>query len=102
MVDERSLYRFVDRTIATEGRGILDNALVRVLHERTIPFVAEMVPGLAPDRLALVTDSVHGFVLGVLESWPDTKDRIGADDVVAMVGLVSRAGLRAAGEGAAG
>lgn len=95
--EERELYRFIVRTLGTDGRGILDNALVRVLHERTTPFVSAMVPTLGAERLAVLTDGVHGFVLAALESWQDKKDVIGTEAMVAMLGQVIRAGLRAVG-----
>ncbi len=90
--DEPQLYGFFVRSIRTSDRGFLDNALVRVVHERVALVVSYLAPELPKDELSILTDGVFGFVFGVVESWLPTKkpDR---DQLVRTISAIIRAGL---------
>ncbi len=90
--DEPQLYGFFVRSIRTSDRGFLDNALVRVIHERVALVVGYLAPELPKDELSILTDGVFGFVFAVVESWLPTKkpDR---ERLVRTISAIIRAGL---------
>jgi AcrR family transcriptional regulator len=71
--DEPELYVFLVRSMHTADRGFLDNALVRVIHERAATLVAIIAPGIPKAHLRVLTDGLFGFVFGAVESWQATK-----------------------------
>lgn len=95
---ETELYAFVVRTLRSDERRFLDNALVRVLHERATTLVQAFVPDIDEVDLHLLVDGVYGFVWAMVESWQErrTADR---EHVVELLSTVMRAGLRAASNG---
>lgn len=88
------LTAFITRTLRTDERRLLDNALVRVLHERAAVLVASFVPDVPAETVQLLTDGVYGFVWAMVESWQEhpTTTR---DELVALLSSVIRGGLRA-------
>ena len=90
--DEPHLYAYIVRSLRMRDRGFLDNALVRVIHERAAVIIGHLASELHPDELAILTDGVFGFVFGVVESWVSTH-RPARDRLVATVTAVIRAGL---------
>ncbi len=93
--DEPRIYAYMVRSLRMRDRGLLDNALVRVIHERASVIIGRLAAELPPDELAILTDGVFGFVLGVVESWVTTH-RPERDRLVATVTAVIRAGLQEA------
>lgn len=93
--DEPRIYSYIVRSLRMRDRGLLDNALVRVIHERASLIIGRLAAELPPDELAILTDGVFGFVLGVVESWVATR-RPARDRLVATVTAVIRAGLQEA------
>jgi AcrR family transcriptional regulator len=93
--DEPQLYAFIVRSIRSSDRGFLDNALVRVIHERASMLVNVVAPGVEPDALRVLTDGVFGFVFAAVESWMTTR-LPARDELVDTLALVIREGLRAA------
>ena len=91
---EPALYAFIVRAIRTSDRGFLDNALVRVIHERGATVVGWVAPGLPPDHLTVLTDGLFGFVLAAVESWAATKVPP-KEAFVDSLSTVIRSGLRA-------
>jgi len=91
--EENEVYRFIVRTMQGDSRGLLDNPLVRVLHERTEPFVTAAAPGVTPAELGILTDGVYGFMFAAIESWHADK-RLSRDAMVSMTGGVIAEGLR--------
>ena len=91
---EPELYTFLVRSVRTSDRGFLDNALVRVIHERTSVLLGGITKGVDEDELALLVDGVYGFVFASVESWQAThapsRDRM-VDLIASMIEL----GLRA-------
>ena len=92
------LYAFVVRTLRADERRFLDNALVRVLHDRATVLVRTFVPDIDDTDLHLLVDGVYGFVWAAVESWQEDRatDR---DHLVQLLSSVIRAGLRAASGG---
>jgi AcrR family transcriptional regulator len=70
---EPQLYAFLVKGIRTSDRGFLDNALVRVIHERAALIIGHFATEVRPDELAILTDGVFGFVFAVVESWLPTR-----------------------------
>ena len=91
--EENEVYRFIVRTMQADSRGLLDNPLVRVLHERTAPFVTAVAPALTPAEVGVLTDGVYGFMFAAIESWHDDM-RLSREAMVAMTAGVIAEGLR--------
>ena len=93
--EETELYAFVVRTLRTDERRFLDNALVRVLHDRATVLLQTFAPDIDETDLHLLVDGVYGFVWATVESWQEERmtDR---DHVVELLSTVIRAGLRSA------
>ena len=98
LIDEdHHVYAFVVRTLRADERRFLDNALVRVLHDRATELVHTFAPGVGDVDLHLLVDGVYGFVWAMVESWQENRvtDR---DHLVELLSTVIRAGLRAASD----
>lgn len=101
---EPSLYSYIVRSLRMRDRGLLDNALVRVIHDRAAVIIGRLAEELSEGELDILTDGVFGFVFGVVESWVANR-RVDKDELVATTTAVIRAGLgevaarRAAGTG---
>ena len=101
---EPQLYAFLARGLRGSDRGFLDNALVRVIHERAALVVGLLAPQVPKDELSILTDGVFGFVFGVVESWVATR-RPPKEQLIEMMTAAIQAGLtevasrRAAGSG---
>jgi AcrR family transcriptional regulator len=91
---EPELYTFLVRSVRTSDRGFLDNALVRVIHERTSALLGGITKGIDEDELALLVDGVYGFVFASVESWQLTQ-RPSRDRMVALIASMIELGLRA-------
>jgi len=90
--DEPQLYAFLVRNIRMSDRGFLDNALVRVIHERASLIVGFVAPDVPRDELSILTDGVFGFVFGAVESWLTTRTPR-KERLVRTLSSVIRAGL---------
>lgn len=90
--DEPKLYAYIVRSLRMRDRGLLDNALVGVIHDRATLIMGGLVDDLPAEELGLLTDGVFGFVLAVVESWVATR-RPAKARVVEMVTEVIVAGL---------
>jgi AcrR family transcriptional regulator len=95
--DEPELYAFLVRTIRTSDRGFLDNALVRVIHDRASVVMGTLAPTLPADDLAILTDGVFGFVFAAVESWKSTK-KLEKSEMVRTLTVVIREGFRGLAE----
>jgi hypothetical protein len=73
-------------------RGLLDNALVRVIHDRATVIVGRLAEEIPEGELDILTDGVFGFVFGVVESWVETRSPP-KDRLIELVTAVIRAGL---------
>ena len=102
--DEPSLYAYIVRSLRMRDRGLLDNALVRVIHDRATVIVGRLAEGLGEGELDMLTDGVFGFVFSVVESWVATrrppKERLIDTMTAVIVAGITVASRRAAGTGA--
>lgn len=69
VVSEPELYGFLARSIRSSDRGFLDNALVRVVHERALLLVGTAAAGAKRREVEVLTDGVFGFAFAAIESW---------------------------------
>lgn len=94
IVDEPELYAFIVRSIRSSDRGILDNALVRAIHERVRILIAVIAPGASNEVVEVLSDGLFGFVFGSIESWYDNRP-MPKDDLVQALTVVIRNGIQA-------
>lgn len=66
---EPDVYKFVVRSLRENDRGFLDNALVRVIHERSMFFLRFFSAEVEPGDVQVVVDAAFGMILGAVESW---------------------------------
>lgn len=95
IADEPELYSFLVKSIRTSDRGFLDNALVRVIHQRAVLLVQLVAPNVDEDMLSVLTDGLFGFVFAAVESWHGTR-RPPVDELAGTLAAVIREGIRAA------
>ncbi len=78
--DEPDVYKFIIRSLRANDRGFLDNALVRVIHERSVFFLRFFSADVEPADVEVVVDAAFGMILGAVESWQSNravpKDRL--------------------------
>jgi len=93
---EPELYGFIVRSIRSNDRGLLDNALVRVIQERLAVLMAVLVPGLDAVRHRALADGLFGFGFAAAESWTSRRD-LSKDELIEALSRVIEAGIEAAG-----
>jgi AcrR family transcriptional regulator len=91
---EPALYAFLVRSIRSSDRGFLDNALVRVIHERASVIFATIAPDVPPEEVEVLTDGVFGFMFGAVESWQASR-RVDQARLVDTLAVAIAEGLRA-------
>jgi AcrR family transcriptional regulator len=69
---EPEIYAYLVRTLRADDRGLLDNALVRALHDRAQNLMRLVAPNLHPDVLTVLAHGTFGFVFAAVESWQMT------------------------------
>ena len=89
---EPDIYAYIVRSFRMRDRGLLDNALVRVIHDRSALILGAMVDELGPDELDILVDGVFAFVFGVTESWV-ARRQPPKDELIAMTTAAIGAGL---------
>jgi AcrR family transcriptional regulator len=95
--DEPELYVFLVRAIRSPERGLLDNALLTLMHERSAQLVGFIAPGVPAAHLRILTDGLFGFVLTAVESWHDGGDPP-KEELVATLTHVIRTGFAGVAE----
>lgn len=90
--DEPGLYAYIVRSLRMRDRGLLDNALARVVHERAALIISALGEEMLEDDLDVLTAGVFGFVFGVVESWVETR-RPAKAQLVETITAAIRAGL---------
>lgn len=97
IADEAELYAFLVRSIRSSDRGFLDNALVRVIHDRAMVVVKLLAPAptLDPDAISVLTDGLFGFMFAAVESWMPVR-RPPQDEFIDTLVAIVREGIRAA------
>lgn len=93
---EPELYQFIVRSIRSGDRGLLDNALVRVIQERLAVLMPLLLPGLEVYRLRALSDGLFGFGFAAVESWTSHRELTKAELVEALSTVV-QAGIEAVG-----
>jgi AcrR family transcriptional regulator len=91
--EEQALYAYIVRNLRTSDRGLLENALVRVIHSRAALIIGHLASELRPEELRLLTDGVFGFVFAVVESWMATRE-FDKDHLVTTITTVIQAALK--------
>jgi AcrR family transcriptional regulator len=90
--DEAALYEFIVRAFWNDGRGLLGNPLVRILHERLEPIVSAR-SAVGTDELAILLDGVYGFMLASVQSWKAARS-LSRDQMAVLLATVLREALR--------
>jgi AcrR family transcriptional regulator len=90
--DEPQIYAFLVRSMRTGDRSFLDNALVRVVHEKAALLVHMAGAEIPADVLPVLTDGLFGFVFAAVESWIPHRG-LSKARLVASLTSVIRAGL---------
>jgi len=93
---EPELYQFIVRSIRGSDRGLLDNALVRVIQERLTVLMGLLLPGLDLVRLRALADGLFGFGFAAVESWTSHRE-LSKDELIDALSTVVQAGIEAAG-----
>lgn len=66
---EPAIYGFIFRSIRSNDKGLLDNALVRSLQARFELVAGMLVSDADPDLLRVMAHGTFGFMIGAIESW---------------------------------
>ncbi len=69
LVDEPEIYGFIVRSMRASDRGVLDNPLVRTLHDRVQMLISLLAPDADEAMVSVVTDGMFGFIFAMVESW---------------------------------
>ena len=69
VVAEPELRSFIMRSIRSEDRGLVDNALARVVRLRAEVLVGNLGIEVPTDVLTIMIDGLFGFALSAIESW---------------------------------
>ncbi len=69
LVDEPEVYGFIVRSMRDSDRGVLDNPLVRTLHDRIGMLISLLAPDADKAMVSVVTDGMFGFIFAMVESW---------------------------------
>jgi AcrR family transcriptional regulator len=93
---EPELYAFIVRAIRTGDRGLLDNGLARVIHERLDVLGAVLLPDRDPVRLRALTDGLFGFGFAAVESWTSHRE-LSKEELIEALSVVVQGGIEAAG-----
>jgi AcrR family transcriptional regulator len=69
VVDDPEIYGFIQRSMRASDRGVLDNPLVRILHDRVEMLISLLAPDADKAMVSVVTDGMFGFIFAMVESW---------------------------------
>jgi AcrR family transcriptional regulator len=94
--NEPELYQFIVRSIRGSDRGLLDNALVRVIQERLAVLMGLLLPGLDLVRLRALSDGLFGFGFAAVESWTSHRE-LSKEQLIEALSAVIQGGIEAAG-----
>jgi len=89
--DDNDLYEFVVRAYMSDGRPLLSNPIVRLLHERVEPLVS-VRSDVGAEELRILTDGLYGFVLAAIQSWKAERT-LSREAMVAMISNIVREAL---------
>jgi len=83
VVDDAELYEFIVRAYTNDGRGLLNNPIVQVLHDHVEPLVRSM-SNVGGEELRILIDGLYGFVLAAIESWK-AQPQLSRETIVVMI-----------------
>ena len=84
LVDEPEIYGFIVRSMRASDRGVLDNPLVRTLHDRVQMLISLLAPDADKAMVSVVTDGMFGFIFAMVESWQVAREP-SEEEVVRMI-----------------
>lgn len=90
---EPELYAFLVRSLRSSDRGLLDNALVRVVHEKASLLINLVAPGAVESEVDVLSAGVFGFVFAAVEAWATTKQPARAELVDLLASIIDE-GIR--------
>lgn len=96
VVDEPDVYRFIVRSIRTNDKGLLDNALVRNLQAQFELVAGMLIPDADPSVLRVVGHGTFGFMIASVESWREERSPE-RDVIIAQLVDVLASGLQSLG-----
>ena len=73
-------------------RGVLDNPLVRTLHDRVGMLISLLAPDADKAMVSVVTDGMFGFIFAMVESWQVAREP-SQEEVVRMIVLLVQDGF---------
>ena len=90
VVDEPEIYGFIQRSMRASDRGVLDNPLVRTLHDRVEMLISLMAPDADKAMVSVMTDGMFGFIFAMVESWQVAQEPTKEEVVGVIVRLVQQ------------
>ena len=90
MVDDPEVYGFIQRSVRVSDRGVLDNPLVRILHDRVEMLISLLAPDADKAMVSVVTDGMFGFIFAMVESWQVAQEPSQEEVVRVIVRLVQQ------------
>jgi len=90
LVDDPEIYGFIVRSMRASDRGVLDNPLVRTLHDRVQMLISLLAPDADLAMVSVVTDGMLGFIFAMVESWQVAREPSQEEVVRLIVQLVQQ------------
>ncbi len=90
VVDDPDVYGFIQRSMRASDHGVLDNPLVRILHDRVEMLISLLAPDADKAMVSVVTDGMFGFIFAMVESWQVAQDPSQEEVVRVIVRLVQQ------------
>lgn len=90
VVDDPEVYGFIQRSMRASDRGVLDNPLVRILHDRVEMLISLLAPDADKAMVSVVTDGMFGFIFAMVESWQVAQEPSQEEVVRVIVRLVQQ------------
>jgi AcrR family transcriptional regulator len=99
LVDDPEIYGFIVRSMRASDRGVLDNPLVRTLHDRVQMLISLLAPDADQAMVSVVTDGMFGFIFAMVESWQVAREPSQEEVVRLIVQLVQQGFATISGQG---
>jgi AcrR family transcriptional regulator len=90
LVDDPEVYGFIQRSMRASDRSVLDNPLVRTLHDRVEMLISLLAPDADKAMVSVVTDGMFGFIFAMVESWQVAQEPSQEEVVRVIVRLVQQ------------
>jgi AcrR family transcriptional regulator len=90
VVDDPEVYGFIQRSMRVSDGGVLDNPLVRILHDRVEMLISLLAPDADKAMVSVVTDGMFGFIFAMVESWQVAQEPSQEEVVHVIVRLVQQ------------